>query len=102
MYRDIYFGMELTISEHPDEQYNGVYIALDNLYSDDWYSSKYIHFRNSNGMYLYYWPINEEANGHWILNGLEFQYIDLNNGGEMKYCFSYSCLYYQGIISSNI
>ena len=32
----------------------------------------------------------------------EEQYIDNNVGGEMKYCFSYLCLYYQGIISRNI
>ena len=34
MYRDIYFGMELTILGHPEEQFNGVYIALDYLYGD--------------------------------------------------------------------
>jgi len=60
--------MELTISGHPLEEVNGVYIALDYLYNDGLYSSKYIYFKNSNDeIYLYYWPLNGEANGYWRL-----------------------------------
>ena len=27
IYRDIYYGMELTIYGHPEDEFNGVYIA---------------------------------------------------------------------------
>ena len=68
IYRDIYHGMELVISGHPENDYNGVYIASDYLYKSFYYSSEYIHFINPNGMYLYFWEVNGENNGYWRLN----------------------------------
>ena len=44
-----YFGMHITFSGHTDDAYNGEYIALDYSYHID-----FIHFKNSNGMYLFY------------------------------------------------
>ena len=71
MYRDIYYGMELTIFGHPDDDFNGIYIASDYLYDDGIYKFKYVYFINPNGMHLYYWEVNGETNGYWRLHNAD-------------------------------
>jgi len=55
MYDDPYFGMHFTFSGHLIDLFNGEYTALDYLYNSE---TPYIHFRNNNGMYLYYYPMD--------------------------------------------
>jgi len=93
VYNDIYYGMILTISGHPEEIFNGIYTALDYFY-DAYVQTRHIYFKNNNNMYLYYYPIDGEAYGYWRLHLIENPFIQSNSGGEMKYCFSYMCLYY--------
>ena len=71
MFNDIYFGMHVTFSGHPDDLYNGEYIAHDYLYMIWGYPSPFVHFRNTNGMYLYYYPFDGENKGYWNLNDNE-------------------------------
>ena len=66
MFDDPYFGMHFTLSGHPIDSYNGEYAALDYLYYSQW-----IHFRNNDGMYLYYSQLDGENNGIWNLQNSE-------------------------------
>ena len=60
--------MHLTFSGHPNDLYNGEYEALDYLYNSE---TPYTYFKNSNGMYLYYYPDFGESYGEWRLNDSE-------------------------------
>ena len=75
MYEDIYFGMQFTFSGHYYEEiYNGVYTALDYLYNSE---TRFIHFRNTNGMYLFFYSFGDEFEtyGSWFLNYNENQSV---------------------------
>jgi len=71
MYDDPYYGTAFEISEHPflDEEYNGLYVAVDSLYNSD---RLWTYFMNSNGMYLYYDSYSGEGYGFWLLNNNEY------------------------------
>ena len=64
---DPYYGMQLTFSGHPVDKYNGEYTALDQQYNKN-----YIHFKNINGMYLYYQSYDGESGGYWKLHDSEY------------------------------
>ena len=77
MYEDIYWGMNIIIDEHPNELYNGEYVALDYLIT----GRKYVHFINENQMYLYFFSVDENgSSGLWFFNDFETLHIEHNGG----------------------
>ena len=58
--------MDFIFSGHPIFTYNGLYTALDHSYNID-----FIHFKNTNGMYLYYAPTDGGSYGEWKLHDSE-------------------------------
>ena len=97
MYDDLYFNMQLVVSEHSlDDKYNGIYKALDYFYNSE---TRYIHFKNINGeAYIWYVPYSGETNGYWCLNENEGQTLSDYSGGYTSDCSTYMCLFYIGIV----
>ena len=60
--------MQFLFSEHFNDDYNGIYTALDYLYVDDnGIESRYIHFKNINEMFLYFKLKDGLTYGYWYL-----------------------------------
>jgi len=72
MYNDPYYGMNILLSGHIIDDYNGIYTALDYFYVNPWgIESRYIHFKNNNDMFLYYLALEGETVGVWGLHDSE-------------------------------
>jgi len=90
--------MQFFFSGHYIDDYNGLYTALDFFNVDYWTGnpSRYIHFKNTNEMFLYYFPLDGETEGVWYLTDNENLLYDY--GGNMYSCSTYMCLFYQAIV----